>query len=282
MSRTRLVIALALTLLGTSVPVAVAAPDEVVALLAYRTTTRGASLQLTVSTVPGRETGFIASALVSVEDSRLTSVDLAGAVLTGTADQVQVTRDGERTALCDHGVCHADQRTMASMMGLSTWTEAGEDGYNAVLVLAKGARVRWSAKTDGWAVRRVPTYAHRFVSGQQAGEVGAYGLGSGVEAFTDASLPGGRYGSIGLAAPPCSQADVAVARGVGSVTLEGGETTPSFTCPASRVRLASWADGRTTWRLHGVAVGDTSMADGRLFVLDLPKRLAFPARWPWR
>lgn len=269
-------------LLASFVSPAGAAQDPQLALLAYRTTTGAASLRLQVDAPPGKHPSVITVVMATVSRGRLARIDLATTLLSGAADRAQVRAGGQRAVLCDNGVCAADTETTSAGLALSVRNEAGDDALNVVFVAAGGPSIYSVANLDGWAVKRV-RLPFRWVSGEQVAPAGAYVLGAGVEAFTEASAPGGATGSIAVSDPPCSEATSGVvSRGAGTLTLDGGKTHPTFTCPADRTTLASWAVGRTTWRVHGTAAGDATQSDARLFVLDLPKTLPVPRSWPWR
>lgn len=263
-------------------PSASAAPDRQLALIAYRTTTGAAALDLQVSAPPGSKPSIIAMVVATVERSRIASLDLAGVLLSGEADRVQVKANGSRTTLCDEGVCMADTSTQTAGSAITIRNEAGDDRYNVMFVVARGASVTYSAKAKGWAIKRV-TLPYRIGAGADTAVTAAYALGSGAEVFGDVSAPGGASGSIAVSEPPCSESvNGTVSRGAGTLTLDGGVTRPKFTCPTDRGALASWALRRTTWRVHGTMAGETTQAGARLFVLDLPKKLPTPRNWPWR
>lgn len=195
-----------------------------------------------------------------------------GSVRRWENDTVQVGNTTFTT--CQAGLlCYGDDDP--GMYGLgSTYADNGEShAPNYYFVVATGRHVEYTFHGTGWTLVRTPLTS-RYLDGGDTGAAAVHVLQSGVEVYGDGSLPGGRYGSIGAGKPPCSlAASSLVSRGVGSVTLEGGVDRPEFTCPTSRVMLSSYATGPTTWRLRGTAVGDNTMADSRLFVLDLPRRL---------
>lgn len=261
---------------------AAAAPEQQLVLVAYRTTTGAASLDLQIDAPPGRRPSVIAIVMATVDRSRITQIDLAGVLLSGAADRMQVRANGQRTTLCEKGVCLADTSTQSAGSAVTIRNAAGDDELNVMFVVARGASVSYRATPKGWAIKRI-AMPFRVVAGEDTATAGAYGAGSGAEISADVSATGGGTGSIAVSEPPCSESTSgAVSRGVGTLTLEGGRTKPTFTCPTSRGALASWAERRTTWRVTGKAVGETTQSDARLFVMDLPRRLPLPSRWPWR
>lgn len=281
-ARTRALLTLGATVLAVLPGVSRAAPEETVGLLAYRTTTRAASLQLQVDAVPGDRPAVVASVFATVERGRITKSPDGSVMAFGAGDRARVTVDGNVVRLCDHGVCAVDGTTTAAGMGLTVTNRAGETGVNVVLLTVRAPRVTYRVEAKGWAVKRVPT-SFRWVGGDGVALGGSYALGHGVEAFSDASAPGGRFGSVGIATAPCSQSTTGVvSRGVGTITLDGGRTRPSLTCPTSDNTITSWADAATEWQVSGTAFGDTTLAEARLFVQDLPRKLATPSNWPWR
>lgn len=99
---------------------------------------------------------------------------------------------------------------------------------------------------------------------------------AGVEHFTGASAPGGRYGSAALAWIPCD-----LPGGSGSAVLRGGEPVPHpyakpndgthhVRCDTSSTVAWSATSRPTTWHLDGEATGYTAIPD-RLVVVDLPR-----------
>lgn len=270
----------AVVAVGAAVPAEAA--GQQIGLIAYRTTTGAASLELQVDAPPGKQPSVIAMALATVDRGRIERLDLAGVLLSGEADQAQVRANGGHTVLCERGVCALDTSTQTAGSAVSIVNDAGDDRYNVFVVVARGRSVSYRATTKGWAVKRV-SLPYRVVEGRQVADAGAYALGSGVERFKEASAPGGATGSIAISEPPCSEAaSGVVSRGAGTLTLDGGVERDTFTCPTERGALSAWATRRTTWRVHGDVNGDTTMAGARLFVLDLPKSLPVPKSWPWR
>jgi len=281
-ARTVVAAALASGLLAQMAGSVSAAPDRQLALIAYRTTTGAAALDLQVDAPPGSKPSVIAMVVATIDRSRIVSLDLAGVLLSGEADRVHVKANGGGTTLCDEGVCMADTSTQSAGSAITIRNDAGDDRYNVMFVVARGASVTYSAKAKGWAIKRV-TFPYRITAGADTAIAAAYGLGSGAEVFGDVSAPGGTTGSIAVSEPPCSESyNGTVSRGAGTLTLDGGVTRPTFTCPADRGALASWSRRKTTWRVHGTMAGETTQAGARLFVLDLPKALPTPRNWPWR
>jgi hypothetical protein len=276
-----LALAATAALLGAAVVTPARAADWQVALLAYRTTRGAGSLEIQVGATPGDQPSAVAVVVGRVAHGRLAEVGFAEAQAFGAANHAQVRGNGGSTVLCDAGACAADTTTLDAGLALTVTSKAGDDLPNVVLVVAQGPKVVYTESHRGWAVKRI-TLPFRWVTGQDSAVLGAWAMGSGAEVFTDASLKGGATGSVAIGRLPCSAAAVGlVGRGVASATLDGGRAPRSTSCAGSP-RVAAIADGRTTWRLHGNAAGDTTDADLRLLVLDLPRTLPFPRTYPWR
>ncbi|HVF06554.1 MAG TPA: hypothetical protein VNA20_17065 [Frankiaceae bacterium] len=267
---------------AVSAPPVHAGGDRQLVLMAYRTTRGAASLALQVDAPPGKQPSVIAMVVATVDRGRIESIDHAAAVLSGEADSAQVRANGSRTVLCESGACVLDTSTEIAGGAVRIDNDAGDDRWNVLFVVARGRSATYRATAKGWTVKRV-SLPFRVVTGQQATDAGAYAVGAGVEVFRQAAAHGGGTGSLAVAEPPCSEATTgAVSRGIGTLTLDGGVKSDTYTCPADRGALAGWATRRTTWRVHGTAAGDSTMAGARLVVLDLPRSLPVPRTWPWR
>lgn len=276
----------ALVVLASLVTSAAAAPsrDQAVGILAYRTTTDAGSLDIQVVAPPrpGRPS-FVGTVMTHVERSRVTAVSHGAADAAGTSDEVEAWGAGHAASSCEHGYCYLAGSTIHAETWVSLSNPAGSGGTNVVFIVARGPEIRFSYKATGWAVKRVPL-SYRWVSGDDTASVAVHGRGNGVEVFDgEATLPGGRFGSVAVATAPCSESTSGlVSRGIGTMTLNGGRTTPSLTCPTDDQTIASYALHTTAWRAAGTVAGDTNTSEARLFVLDLPKTLAVPKNWPWR
>ena len=144
-------------------------------------------------------------------------------------------------------------------------------GKRSIYVVAQNTEVHKITASPGWKKpREVKTgFAVRLVRKIGAGvRVNS----TGVEHFTGASAPGGRYGSVALAVLPCFPNG-----GVGSAVLRGGDPSPDQPKDGTRktrcdgITVAESAANRaTTWRFEGEATGDTAIPD-RLVVVDLPR-----------
>lgn len=125
-----------------------------------------------------------------------------------------------------------------------------------LLLALEGTKVSASHVELGWKAH----VRHSGFTRSTAGGTGVRAFGAAVEAMPDASLRGGRSGSIAVAVPPCE--DV----GAGVVRLTGGRTTETAICPSYPVAAA--AAGPTTWTTSGPAAGITTYRT-RLIVIDL-------------
>lgn len=256
---------------------------ERVSFMLVRTSTdASASMHLNLSVVPGERAAVYSVTFATLRRGRITSVDLAGASSPGASDHTQVRANGTSTSLCSRGVCQLDWETLTS--GVGAGASGGPNGPNVLFVVAQapGGSVGYSVDLVGWQL--IPTsFTYRWVNGVDSAAVGAFAGPYGVEAFTDASLRGGTSGSIAIAIAPCdANGTNAASKGIGRLTLDGGVTQPTFTCPLNANPVGSWATRATDWRVHGQVAGSAGGHDTRLFVLDLPPRLPLPKDWAWR
>lgn len=164
-------------------------------------------------------------------------------------------------------------RTLAYQTHTESADEGGTSVHNRLYVVVEGpGEVRFSGR--GW-VLRTRALDHRWLASRDAEVSGVLTGTTGVQHFESASLPGGVGGSIAVGAPPCSQAGSGLTpRGVGTATLRGGTHEPSLTCPANAGRpyVTATAPAEADWRLTGPVVGESTMANVPLLVLDLPAR----------
>lgn len=239
-------------------------------------TTRGPSqFHLNVSVIPGERGGFIGSVYAVVRKGRVVQVGFGYGSSGGRTDDPTVYSPKASFDSCDVGTCDVGQTLEMGEVDYYIDPEGTED-WTHLFVAAWGRTIGHRFEGKGWTLRtaRLP---FRFVDGQDAEAFGASHAGTGAEAFLSASAPGGRYGSIAVGMPPCSNHTIPVAsRGVGEVVLEGGVRPESVLCPGLGPVVDSWARAGTTWRFSGRAVGETTLEETRLFVLDLPKRLRSP------
>ena len=155
----------------------------------------------------------------------------------------------------------------------STWS--GETGLTTVVrvtpraderYLLAGPRGAFTATVDSahWAVRKPHGSGFRVLHATQADATGLQWQGQTAEHFRSATAPGGRYGSVAFAEPPCDD-------GVGSAALTLDDAPKDeVTCLP---RLGGWGFGDANeggrWRLAGHAVG-SYFSTARLVVFDYP------------
>lgn len=276
---TRLVRLLAAVALVAAVapaaPGAAAPPVERLALVLRRTTTGPSSFQLDVTVENRGSHGFVGG--VGARFVRGKPVN-ALAMAAGTSQRwaystLQVA--DRRWSTCEVGVC--GDRDFGTQGFGSSYSDHGlnEDSATHFFVVAYGTKVDYSFSGTGWKVATDRArLAYRFVDGAERSAASAHTGLRGVEVSGEYTAPGGRYGSLAIAIPPCSMSGSGVvSRGAGSVTLDGGAQPKTFVCPADRTWLSDYAAGPTTWRLHGTVAGDTTNQETRLFVVDVPARL---------
>ena len=238
-----------------------------------RITSGPASFELLV-TADFDETGaFIGSLDGEVTKGRVVGVRPGFATSMGERDGVGVSAMGDSINSCDQvDVCTAEGIGQG-FQAISYQDDEGGDSTNFVLLAAEAKDISYKFDSNGWRLRVVDwPFRYLDTDGSDAVSLGT-GSGEGAEVFFEATLRGGRHGSLAVALPPCSTAHIGVVdRGVGEATLSGGVEEKTTTCPTDRPSgAATWAPKKTTWRLEGTVLGDSTLNETRLFVIDLPK-----------
>lgn len=135
--------------------------------------------------------------------------------------------------------------------------------------------------TPGFKLRETRKTKFRRVLGDEVA-TGVHGLREAYEHFTEASLPGGKYGSSAHALIPCDDAGRGTARLTGGVDQQfpNGDSETHLYCGTYPGLVSALWDGwpggwdvahkATTWRLKGDVIG-ASRARFRLAVFDYPK-----------
>lgn len=264
----------AMAILTALAPPAGAAPPLVTkTFVLHRTTNGPTSFQLNVSLANDTRGSFIGAIGARVVRGRVVSATTSWAGSARRWQDSTVNAGGAKFSTCQVGVCHDDRIDGWHGLTSNYSDDGGDDAFTHVFVTLVGKTVTWRLTAKGWALHPMPL-SFRYLDGGETSPAYAHAETKGVEVYQDGSLPGGRRGSLAVGIPPCSMATTGlVARGAGSVTLDGGVEPESFTCPTSRVFPASFALGPTTWRLHGFVAGESTGVDTRLFVVDLPARL---------
>lgn len=268
--------AIGCTLLASalSLPASAAAPAQRVTFVLRRTGAGATSWNLNIHINNDHATGsFLGFVGARFERGKPVRADAAWAGSARRWEDTTLHLAGTTVSSCSAGVCHDD--TVLGYQGLvsSYRDEGGDDAYTHFFLVATGRIVRYGFEGKGWTLVRMPL-SFRYLDGGDTSPAHAHSGQTGAEVFTEASLPGGRHGSLGVGVPPCSFAAVHVAmRGVGRLTLDGGAKPETVVCPDQPKLLGSYATGPTTWRFHGLAAGDITIQDTRLFVVDLPARL---------
>jgi hypothetical protein len=196
----------------------------------------------------------------------------------GRSDNRTVSLHGQQVSACAQtsALCFNQSDLDGLFVSSTSYSDASAVGsITTWYAVAEGLSVKYEFRGKGWKVRRV-SLPYRFVDGSD-GQVAAHAaVVDGVEVFDQpVAARGGRWGSLALAAPPCSTSAVSVVpRGVARLTLRGGRTEPEAVCPSSGTNpnKGAWAPAATTWTIDGYAVGETALAETRAFVLDLPRR----------
>ncbi len=148
-------------------------------------------------------------------------------------------------------------------------------GKRSFYIITQGLDVHEITASPGWKPPRElrSGFAVRLV--RKSG-TGARANWFGVEHFTGATAPGGRYGSVAQAWIPCD-----LPGGSGSIVLKGGDPLPHpygrpgdgpphAQCDPPWPSAWSATNRQTTWRMEGEVTGYTVIPD-RLVVVDLPR-----------
>lgn len=190
----------------------------------------------------------------------------------------QLYAGGKRVS-CTAAVGIACTTTKGVNMSVDYYHDGGSKDPAAptsILVLTYGRDPQVSVAGDSkhWRVRKVSRAARVVWSSDGDQAAGAWTPYLGIEAFTGATLPGGKRGSVAIGVPPCSGSPVAVSSGAGSVTLAGGVKPVQASCPQDVMRPSQLARKATTWTLTGPVAGTTAdqvsePGTVRLIVIDL-------------
>lgn len=243
---------------------------------AVRTTAGPTSLEIQVAVPEGFnfQPAFVAAIGAVVTDGRVTGVVPGFSELYNGRPDPLVSASGVTVSGCDVGVCHSDG-TAVSVDIFTSQDSGGPGAMNRLYLVVEGPHPKVTLQSDGWTLQPT-TFAYRYIDGSSSADVSVFAEQYGVEAFRSATLSGGVYGSMAQAAPPCSSGAPVVGGattaqvGVGQVTLSGGKSSPSSSCPSqTSTYIADWAAGATQWTLSGLVVGDATLQEVRLFVVDL-------------
>jgi hypothetical protein len=254
---------------------ATAAPSDVQisTLLLERTTSGPASFTLTIDAQLSDQEpeGFIGIVSARVVGGRVEAAEALGANAFFFDYGVRAEAAEQRVEVCQPlGGCIVN-RTLAYQSFTESRDDGGSTAANRLFVVVEGpAIIRFDGQ--GWSLKRSPL-SYRWIESAGAGGSGVFTGSFGLQHFASATLPGGAGGSIATGAPPCSQARSGLApRGLGTATLTGGQQEPRVTCPfnAGRPYLTDLARTATDWRLDGPVVGENTLANVPLFILDVP------------
>ena len=256
-------------------PVGAADPVGVFEYVVARTVAGPTSINLDVFVPEGFtfSPAFVGTVGATVDGGHISNVYTGFAErLNGRPDPV-VAAHGVTVSACGVGMCRIDGALGSG--GVLAYQDDGQPGgMNRIYLVVEGPTPTVTLKGTGWSLEPA-TFSYRYIDGMHAGDASAYAEEQGVEVFRSATLDGAPGGSIAEGAPPCSGGapggGTSVQIGVGQVQLTGGTTTPSTRCPSlPSTYLASWAPGATQWSLKGFAVGNSTLQETRLFVIDLP------------
>ena len=184
-----------------------------------------------------------------------------------------VWHDGrQKTPPCPVTVAceHPDSRTMTKSL------DGNVPGRRSYYVIALNDDVLKITTSPGWKPPRELKQPLRVQIVQPDGTGARVSWVAGVEHFTGATAPGGRYGSFAFSWIPCAGRPW---DGWGSIVLHGGDPdtkrlrgdTRRAQCdPYSPVALGT-ANGLTTWQVEGEVTSTSSDHPNRLVVVDLPR-----------
>lgn len=135
-------------------------------------------------------------------------------------------------------------------------------------IYARTATVKLT-NSPGWRLVRTRLRT-RYALSDSGGATSVRVAGEQPEHFTEATLPGGRRGSIAVGSAPCRllHNHGYFREGYGTATLTGGTAPADFDCQRDIDDPVAVAEGPTTWRFAGDVVGN-SMGPTRIAVIDL-------------
>ena len=147
-----------------------------------------------------------------------------------------------------------------AVVDLSLDTTSARETSKIVLAFV-GDKRSFSAKLDssttGWRmlslVRRVQVQRT-----QDLGGAYAISASEGVEHFTGATLPGGTFGSLTIAALPCRELSDGQSTGRGNATLTGGASPVPLGCPDGPSLAGAGSRRQTSWKFQGDVYGTTA------------------------
>ena len=247
-----------------------------------RTTDGPASFQISAGGSPGDGVDAFAGVIgARVEDGEAKAVFPGTHATYGRTDSTTVYGLGdEPTTACELGGPCTVLTTLGGGVQTYLSDDGGKDVPNRVYVVIEAAYIDFAVEAKGWELRPAD-FDYRYVDNLESDAIGASQNSRGVEVFFESTAPGGANGSVAQANPPCTRSVVnQVSRGVGRMTLDGGPSSPTFTCPLDTDLIGDFARGATTWRAHGYIAGQNDLANTHLFVVDLPKHGGPPAAEP--
>lgn len=240
-----------------------------------RTTSGGSGFNLSVAATTADRGVLIGEADTYAAQHRLVGAD-GGAILGEDPPGQGIDAGGLHVRTCGYtNTCQPGNLDLIGL-GVSYEAQTSKGDVNLLWFVARGRQVQVKFSGHGWRMQRVPLN-FRAVATQAASTAGSTLAAHGADLFQASDkTPGASTGSVAVASPPCSIATVGiVSRGVGQVNLTGSETAPSYMCPSNRAPiLASYSRHKTQWQLQGLVVGDSTLANEALLIIDTP-RLSF-------
>jgi hypothetical protein len=275
--RWAITLALTVALTGAALPAGGdTGPEPLHQFELVRTTTGPSSIEFAAHLSPPDGWDMDAFAgMVAVrtdEDGAVLAVEPGYASTIGHNNEPEVYHDGEEVASapCETPPCVVTNSGGATVFILME-DDGGPGAMNRYYVVFEGADVNVAHfKVDGWELHETTGLTYRYVDWRRSQGAGAAAFGHGVTFFNAAEADGGAQGSVAMAIPPCSNNAVPGGAGAGLVTLRGGQHESTAQCPSLLPVTAGHAQGAVRWRAEGTAVGDNTLNEVPLFVLDLP------------
>lgn len=245
-----------------------------------RTTNGPSSFRITLDVfaaqgASGVEAFAGAFAIRTDKQGSIQSVNGLGGSPVGEENSPGIVINGSETSTCTAANACVGSTVLGYQKFIMHEDDGGPEAYNRLFIVIDGdVRVEVTFESEGWVLAETDL-EYRYADFRSSEGVGVVTPVRSADLFVSAELDGGELGSIAQAIPPCSSSVTGlVSRGIGELRLNGGEEPSSLRCPSvlgdQPELLDDIARGATTWSAEGMVVGDNSLQQGRLFVIDLP------------
>lgn len=216
-----------------------------------------------------------AFAIRTNEQGSIQRVNGLGGSSVGRENSPGIWINGSETSTCTEANVCVGSTVLGYQKFIMLEDDGGPDAYNRLFIVVDGdVHVDVTFESEGWVLAETEL-EYRYADFRSSEGVGVVTPVRSADLFLSAELDGGKLGSIAQAIPPCSSTITGlVSRGIGELRLSGGEEPSSLRCPSvlgdQPELLDDVARGATTWSAEGMVVGDNTLQEGRLFVIDLP------------